>query len=135
MLYSVREECARDLESTLREVAGMGYAGVELFNLHGHSAEQVREWLDRPLERISECCNRAGHPARRRFYILRHGRCHLLDDLRGPIGAAGPTRVLSALLERVHDMTQFGNHRGHTIDFERASAATPACVSEMVLCL
>jgi sugar phosphate isomerase/epimerase len=46
MLYTVRDECARDLEATLREVAAIGYEGVELHDLHGHSPEQVRLWLD-----------------------------------------------------------------------------------------
>ena len=47
MLYTVRDECARDLEGVLRSVAEIGYDGVELFDLHGHDAAQVREWLDR----------------------------------------------------------------------------------------
>lgn len=46
MLYSVRSECSQDLEATLRAVAEIGYEGVELFDLHGHAAAQVREWLD-----------------------------------------------------------------------------------------
>ena len=46
MLYTVREDCDRDLEGTLREVAAMGYEGVELHDLHGHTSEQVRDWLD-----------------------------------------------------------------------------------------
>jgi sugar phosphate isomerase/epimerase len=46
MLYTVRGECSRDLEATLRAVAAMGYEGVELFSLHGHDAERVRAWLD-----------------------------------------------------------------------------------------
>ena len=46
MLYSVRDECARDFEGVLRSVAAMGYEGVELFDLHGHEAAAVRGWLD-----------------------------------------------------------------------------------------
>ncbi len=45
-LYTVREDCERDFEGTLRAVAEMGYAGVELHSLFVHSAEQVRAWLD-----------------------------------------------------------------------------------------
>ena len=45
-LYTMRDECARDLEGVLRSVAEIGYDGVELFDLHGHEAAQVREWLD-----------------------------------------------------------------------------------------
>jgi sugar phosphate isomerase/epimerase len=46
MLYTIRDECERDLEATLHRVAGLGYEGVELWQLHGHDAERVRGWLD-----------------------------------------------------------------------------------------
>jgi sugar phosphate isomerase/epimerase len=46
MLYTVRDECARDLEGVLRKAAGIGYDGVELFDLHGHDPALVRGWLD-----------------------------------------------------------------------------------------
>jgi sugar phosphate isomerase/epimerase len=46
MLYSVRDESARDLESVLRRVGELGYDGVEIFDLHGHEPEVVRSWLD-----------------------------------------------------------------------------------------
>src|SRR6266480_1821159 len=46
MLYTMRDECARDLEGVLRSVAEIGYDGVELYDLHGHGAAEVREWLD-----------------------------------------------------------------------------------------
>jgi sugar phosphate isomerase/epimerase len=46
MLYSVREDCARDIDGTLRDVAAMGYEGIELFDLHGEPASRVRGRLD-----------------------------------------------------------------------------------------
>ena len=46
MLYTVRDECASDLERTLDAVAAMGYEGVEVFDFHGHGAGRVRELLD-----------------------------------------------------------------------------------------
>ena len=36
----------RDFEGTLRAVAAIGYEGVEVFDLHGHPAGEVRGWLD-----------------------------------------------------------------------------------------
>jgi sugar phosphate isomerase/epimerase len=45
-LYTIRDECERDLEGTLRAVAEQGYEGVELWQLHGHPAARVRAWLD-----------------------------------------------------------------------------------------
>jgi len=46
MLYTVREDCARDFEGTVRAVAALGFEGVEVFDLHGHPAEEVRGWLE-----------------------------------------------------------------------------------------
>jgi len=45
-LYTIREECERDLEGALRRLGSQGYEGVELFELHGHESAQVRAWLD-----------------------------------------------------------------------------------------
>jgi sugar phosphate isomerase/epimerase len=45
-LWTIREECDRDLESALRTLGDQGFDGVELFQLHGHEPEQVRAWLD-----------------------------------------------------------------------------------------
>ena len=45
-LYSVREDCARDLEKTLKAVADMGYDGVEFAGYYGRSAEELRRMLD-----------------------------------------------------------------------------------------
>ena len=46
-LYSVRDAAEKDYEMTLREVAAMGYEYVEPAGFFGHSAEQVKEWLDK----------------------------------------------------------------------------------------
>ena len=45
MLYSVRKASAEDFEATLRQVAALGFEGVELFDLHGHDPEVVAGWL------------------------------------------------------------------------------------------
>ncbi len=45
-LYSVRDDCARDLPGTLAQVAEMGYDGVEFAGYHGRSADELRKMLD-----------------------------------------------------------------------------------------
>jgi sugar phosphate isomerase/epimerase len=45
-LWTIRDECDRDLAATLQRVGDIGYDGIELFQLHGHEAGQVRAWLD-----------------------------------------------------------------------------------------
>lgn len=45
-LYTLRQAVARDLEGTLREVAAMGYAGVEPFGLTPTTALETRRLCD-----------------------------------------------------------------------------------------
>ena len=45
-LYSIREDCARDLEGTLEAVAKMGYEGVEFAGYYDRSAEDLRKILE-----------------------------------------------------------------------------------------
>ncbi|MEM2931000.1 MAG: sugar phosphate isomerase/epimerase [Thermoproteota archaeon] len=45
-LYSIREDCAKNLEATLKAVAEMGYEGVEFAGYYGRSAETLRGMLD-----------------------------------------------------------------------------------------
>ena len=37
-LWSVREECSRDLEATLRSLGRMGFEGVEFAGFYGREA-------------------------------------------------------------------------------------------------
>ena len=46
-LYTVRREMAKDVDSTLATIAGIGYREVEFAGLFGHSAADVRKMLDR----------------------------------------------------------------------------------------
>lgn len=45
-LYTVRDACEKDFAGTLRQVADMGYAGVELAGTYGKSAAEVKKLLD-----------------------------------------------------------------------------------------
>ncbi|MBI4553929.1 MAG: sugar phosphate isomerase/epimerase [Candidatus Latescibacteria bacterium] len=45
-LYSVRQDCARDLPGTLSAVAKMGYDGVEFAGYYGFEAATLRTMLD-----------------------------------------------------------------------------------------
>lgn len=45
-LYTIRDECDRDLEGSLRRLGAQGYDGVELYDLHGHDPAAIRAWLD-----------------------------------------------------------------------------------------
>lgn len=45
-LYSVREDCQRDLPGTIAAVGKMGYDGVEFAGYYDRSAEELRKMLD-----------------------------------------------------------------------------------------
>lgn len=45
-LYSVRDDCAKDLVKTVTAVAKMGYRGVEFAGYHGRDARTLRKLLD-----------------------------------------------------------------------------------------
>ena len=45
-LYSVREDCAKDLSLTLQAVAQMGYEGVEFAGYYDRTAEELRGMCD-----------------------------------------------------------------------------------------
>jgi sugar phosphate isomerase/epimerase len=45
-LYSLRERAAKDFQSVLKDVADMGYKGVEPAGLQGKTAKEVRKMVD-----------------------------------------------------------------------------------------
>ena len=106
-LYTLREDCARDFEGTLAAVAGLGYEGVELFDLHGHAPGIVRGWLDElGLEAV---CRHAGLEALERDLPL------LAEELR----ILGCDRIALAWIDPPQTSAE-----------ARASAAQIAAVAE-----
>lgn len=87
MLYTIRDECARDFEKSLRAVAELGFDGVELFDLHGHEPETVRAWLDELG--LAVAGRHAGLEA------LEHDAAGLADEL----GVLGSDRVVLSWIE------------------------------------
>lgn len=45
-LYSLRDDCAKDLPGTLKAVADMGYEGVEFAGYYNYAAKDLRKMLD-----------------------------------------------------------------------------------------
>jgi sugar phosphate isomerase/epimerase len=116
-LWTIRDECDRDLERALRTVSAQGYAGVELFQLHGHSAEQVRRWLD------SAGLVAAGRHAR--IEIVEAELPQLVDELqvlgtdRAAISWIDPAELASAdeLAARVGEAARAAHRRGVRLGF------------------
>lgn len=45
-MYSLRDITGEDLKGALEKVAKIGYKGMEFAGFFGHSAEEVKSWLD-----------------------------------------------------------------------------------------
>jgi len=86
-LYTIRDECARDLEGSLRRVGELGYEGVELHSLYGREAGEVRALLDEL--RLPVAGLHAGLDAIE----------NELDRLRGELEALGARRLVLAWIE------------------------------------
>lgn len=52
-LYSIRQDCAKDLAGSLAAVARIGYKGVEFAGYYGRKAEELRKLLD---DNGLQCC-------------------------------------------------------------------------------
>jgi sugar phosphate isomerase/epimerase len=86
-LYTIRDECDRDLEHAISRVGELGYAGVELHSLYGRPAGDVRALLDGAgLEPVAM---HAGLPA------LEDELPRLVDEA----GALGIERLVLAWIE------------------------------------
>lgn len=59
-LYSLREAAAQDFPAVLRQVAEIGYVGVEFAGLHNHAPAEIRTMLD-DLGLVA-CSNHGGLP-------------------------------------------------------------------------
>ena len=60
-IYSAREEAEKDLLSVLKQLAAMGYDGVEFAGFYGYTAEEIKAMLkETGLKAIS---SHAGIPA------------------------------------------------------------------------
>jgi sugar phosphate isomerase/epimerase len=83
-LYTLREDCARDAEGTLRAVAEMGYEGVELYDLVGREPGALRALLDGLG--LEVCARHAGLEA------IENG----LDELAAGLRELGSDRLVLA---------------------------------------
>ena len=52
-LYSVRNDCQKDLPAVIQAVAKMGYQGVEFAGYYGRKADELRKLLD---DNGLKCC-------------------------------------------------------------------------------
>jgi enolase len=98
MLYSVRQAAAQDLQGTLREVAGMGYEGVELHDLFGHGPDEVAGWLaDHPIVSVEDALAEDDWEHWRVFNERVGGRVQVLGD---DLFCTNPARIERGIQDR-----------------------------------
>jgi sugar phosphate isomerase/epimerase len=86
-LYTVRAPAAADLAGALRRAAALGFDGVELHDLHGHTPAEVRSLLDE--NGLVACGRHVGLEAA-------EGE---LEPLAAELGALGTDRLIVAWIE------------------------------------
>jgi sugar phosphate isomerase/epimerase len=109
MLYTVREECARDFEGTLRAVAEMDYEGVEVFSLHDHEPQA-----------IAAVTEELGLPV-----VARHARLEAIEDDLDGLAAEAQALGWNRLVLSFIDPDTVGDPAlpGRLADAARAAAA------------
>lgn len=135
-LYSVRDDCARDLPGTLAAVARMGYTGVEFYTFNDHKAQDVRTMLD-DLGLV--CCGAhvglatlLGDALKRTVeYHQTLGNKYLVvpslpEERRKSIAAWRETaRLFSDLAARVKPHGMLVGYHNHGVEFQQLDGQVP----------
>ena len=135
-LYSVREDCARDLSYTLQAVAQMGYEGVEFAGYYDRSAEELREMCDDlglkvagthtgldtllgdALAETVAFNQTLGNP-----YLIVPG---LAEAYRSSQQAWRDTAErFNSIAEKIADQGMFCGYHNHTVEFELMAGEVP----------
>ena len=135
-LYSIREDCGKDLPGTLKAVAEMGYEGVEFAGYHDHCAGDLRKMLDdlgliccgthTGLDTLlgDELCKTVefnktlGNP-----YLIVPG---LPEECRSSRSAWQETaRVFNGISEKVRPLDMWTGYHNHHVEFTELEGETP----------
>lgn len=135
-LYSVREDCARDLSHTLQAVAQMGYEGLEFAGYYDRSAEELREMCDDldlkivgthtgintllgdELAKTVEFNQTLGNP-----YLIVPG---LPAEYQHSRQAWHDTaKLFNSIAEKIADQGMFTGYHNHTAEFQPLEGAIP----------
>jgi len=128
-LYSVREDCARDLPGTLKAIAEMGYSGVDFAGYYDRSASELRKMLD---DLGLKCCGTHipldtllgdALPATAEFNLTLGNRYlvvpWLAEQYRNSPGAWKKTAALfSQIADRLESYKLLVGYHNHTVEFE-----------------
>lgn len=135
-LYSIREDCARDLSHALQAVAQMGYEGVEFAGYYDRSAEELREMCDDlglqvvgthtgidtllgdELAKTVEFNQILGNP-----YLIVPGLAAAYQGSRQ--AWLDTANLFNDIAERIADQEMFTGYHNHTGEFEPVDGENP----------
>jgi sugar phosphate isomerase/epimerase len=136
-LYSVREDCKKDLPGVLKAVARMGYEGVEFAGYHDFSASQLRKMLD---DLNLKCCGThtsidtlsGGELQKTIDFHLTLGNKYLVvpwlpEEKRNSIAACKATaNEFNAIAEKVKKHGMYTGYHAHDCDCRPIEGKTSA---------
>lgn len=135
-LYSVRQDCAKDLVGTLTKISKMGYQGVEFAGYHGRQAKELRKILE-DLNLV--CCGThigletlLGNELQKTVefnailgnkYLIVPG---LKEEYRNSISAWEHTaEIFNSIAERIKPYGMKTGYHNHWIEFEILEGKIP----------
>ncbi len=135
-LYSVREDCVRDLPATLAAVAKMGYQGVEFYSFYNYAARDLRAMLD---DLGLACCgthiglvNLLGDAMPRSIeYNQALGNKYLVvpslpEERRSSLAAWRATgAVFAALAASLKPHGMLTGYHNHSVEFQKVDGESP----------
>lgn len=135
-LYSVREDCARDLPGVLKAVAAMGYAGVEFAGYYGRPAAELHRMLS---DLGLKCCGTHtgletllgdALPATAEFNRALGNRYLIVPSLpaertRSVAALEETARLLTELAERARPLGLRVGYHAHAGDFRPVAGQAP----------
>jgi len=116
-LWTIREQCDADLEDALARVGAMGYEGVELFQLHGLDARELRALLDR--NGLAAASRHAGLEALEQELPALAVEAEALGTERIAISWIDPETLVSpqAVLDRIRTVAESARDAGLRLGF------------------
>lgn len=134
-LYSVRNECAKDLPGVLEAVAKMGYAGVEFAGYHGRNAADLKKLLD--ANGLKCCGTHTGlntllgdalkatvefHQTIGNKYLIVPGLPH--DRVASAQACKDTAKLLTEIAAKVKDQGMLTGYHAHGGDFKKFEGET-----------
>lgn len=135
-LWSVREECSRDLPGTLEALAQMGYEGVEFAGYYGYTAQELLDMLGDAGLKVAGSHLSIDHFLGDKLdetlaFERALGNCYLVvpalpEKYRGSVEAWRETaRLFAEIAQKVEAAGMHFGYHNHRMEFEAVEGQIP----------